>query len=145
MDNEQTITPRALEKMSYDGIYLMFPKDVYTMTLPLADMADGLGGYHSCKTLADIMSPKWQPIFKTINGHEYFFIHYCITQNKTEQTALRDYVENLGLVNCLLDIQAEDLDINVFNGNEYCIMSKRDKVIVDNKISETEDETVSNA
>ena len=47
-------------------------------------------------------------------------------------------MENLGLVNCLLDIQAEDLDINGFNGNEYCIMSKRDKVIIDTKIEELE-------
>ena len=48
-------------------------------------MDNGVGGYHSCKTLNDIMSPKWTATFLTINGIEYFTVRYSFCENAEEQ------------------------------------------------------------
>jgi len=136
MDNEQTITQRALNKMLEDGTYLLVPKTAYEVPIGLTEMDNGLGEYHSCKTLNDMMTPKWTATFLTINDIEYFTVRYSFCENGEEQVAFRQFVEALGLVNCLSGIQSDDLDLTKFVGNEYAIFGKYDKRVFDRKYSE---------
>ena len=135
MEN-QTITPRALGKMLVDGTYLLVPVSAYEVPIQMSEMADGLGGFHSCKTLNDMMSPKWTATFLTINELDYFIVRYSFCENGDEQASFRGFVEGLGLVNCLKGKQVEELDLSTFVGNEYAVMGKYDKHVFDALLGE---------
>lgn len=122
----KTITEEALEKMKEGNQYLIIPSSAMSVELPMSDMVDGLGGYHSLNSLKETFSGSWQ---ETKLTDDLVFVHYCFDEDD-EKLQVTTALDSLGLADIRNNKKVTELVKEDFVADGWMICSSREIKIV---------------
>lgn len=122
----KTITKEAYDKMIEGNTYLVYPKAIREIPLEMSDLADGVGGFHSVKTLEETVSFSW----KATSLNDYLeFVHYCFDEDG-EKDKLKADLQDKGLLDIRPAIKVDGLHKEDFTVNGFAIVSSREIKII---------------
>lgn len=125
-EQTKTITEEALSKMKEGNQYLIIPSSAMDIELPMADMSDGLGGYHSLNSLKETFTGSWK---ETKLSDDLVFVHYCFDEDDEKQQ-LAEAFALLGLATIRNNKKVTELIKEDFIANGWMICSSREIKIV---------------
>ena len=141
IEEQKTVTKDAYEKMREGNQYFIYPKAVRNVNLPLSDMSDGLGGYHSLESLEQTIDFNWGATSLT---EALEFVHYAFDEDD-EKEDLRGMLATMGLVDIRQGSKVKDLTLADFVSNGFLICSSREIKMVQALLCQAYSEPVLNS